>query len=66
VVLTLPATPLCRPDCPGLCPECGVHFDDLPADHSHEDVDPRWAALRNLTEPPPAASPQYQQNRNKE
>jgi DUF177 domain-containing protein len=49
VVLTLPANPLCRPDCPGLCPECGVHFDDLPADHSHEDVDPRWAALRNLT-----------------
>jgi len=50
VVLTLPTTPLCRPDCPGLCPDCGVHFDDLPADHSHEDVDPRWAALRNLTE----------------
>jgi uncharacterized protein len=50
VVLTLPTNPLCRPDCPGLCPDCGVHFDDLPADHSHEDVDPRWAALRNLTE----------------
>ena len=59
VVLTLPTTPLCRPDCPGLCPECGVHRDDLPADHSHEDVDPRWAALRNLsTELPEAASPQ--------
>jgi uncharacterized protein len=49
VVLMLPTNPLCRPDCPGLCPECGVHFDDLPADHSHEEVDPRWAALRNLT-----------------
>jgi len=49
VVLTLPVNPLCRPDCPGLCPECGVHLDDLPADHSHEDVDPRWAALRNLS-----------------
>jgi uncharacterized protein len=49
VVLTLPVTPLCRPDCPGLCPECGVHLDDLPADHSHADVDPRWAALRNLS-----------------
>ncbi len=54
VVLTLPVTPLCRPDCPGLCPECGVHFDDLPADHSHEDVDPRWAALRNLSKTEPA------------
>ncbi|GAA4592077.1 YceD family protein [Actinoplanes octamycinicus] len=48
VVLTLPPNPLCRPDCPGLCPDCGVHFDDLPAEHSHEEVDPRWAALRNL------------------
>ena len=49
LVLTLPTNPLCRPDCPGLCPECGVHFDDLPADHSHANVDPRWAALRNLS-----------------
>ncbi len=49
VVLTLPTNPVCRPDCPGLCPECGVHLDDLPADHSHEEVDARWAALRNLT-----------------
>ncbi len=58
VVLALPTTPLCRTDCPGLCPECGVHFDDLPANHSHEEVDARWAALRNLsTERSPAASP---------
>ena len=26
VVLTLPTNPLCREDCPGLCPECGVHW----------------------------------------
>lgn len=50
VVLALPTTPLCRPDCPGLCPVCGAHWDDLPADHRHEDqVDPRWAALKKLT-----------------
>jgi uncharacterized protein len=49
VVLMLPISPLCRPDCPGLCPDCGVHFDELPADHSHELADPRWAALRNLS-----------------
>ncbi|BFU42832.1 YceD family protein [Krasilnikovia sp. MM14-A1004] len=57
VVLTLPPNPVCRPDCPGLCPECGVHLDDLPADHSHEDVDPRWAALQSLSD---AAAPQHQ------
>ena len=49
VVLALPTNPLCREDCPGLCSECGVHWDDLPEDHSHELADPRWAALHNLT-----------------
>lgn len=50
VVLALPSHPLCREDCPGLCPECGAHWDDLPADHSHQQADPRWAALTALTE----------------
>jgi uncharacterized protein len=45
VVLALPWTPLCRPDCAGLCPTCGQRLDDLPADHTHETIDPRWAAL---------------------
>ena len=64
VVLTLPTNPLCRPDCPGLCPDCGVRLDELPADHSHELDDPRWAALRNLsTELPEAASPQEQDSK---
>jgi uncharacterized protein len=49
VVLTLPTNPLCREDCPGLCTECGVHWDDLPADHSHQQIDPRWAGLSQLT-----------------
>ena len=46
VVLALPLAPLCRPDCPGLCPECGEKWADLPPDHGHETLDPRWAALR--------------------
>src|SRR5215467_12533278 len=41
VVLTLPTNPLCRPDCPGLCPDCGTPWDELPADHSHDQLDPR-------------------------
>ena len=48
VVLALPINPLCREDCPGLCPECGVPLDELPGDHSHEQADPRWAALSKL------------------
>jgi uncharacterized protein len=49
VVLALPNHPLCREDCPGLCPDCGVPWDDLPADHTHGQADPRWAALSNYT-----------------
>lgn len=48
VVLALPLHPRCREDCPGLCPGCGAPWDELPADHSHDQVDPRWAALSDL------------------
>jgi DUF177 domain-containing protein len=48
VVLALPNHPLCRADCPGLCPECGVHWDELPEDHSHRQTDSRWAALEQF------------------
>ena len=51
VVLALPTNPLCQVDCPGLCPDCGVPFDELPDDHSHERSDPRWAALSELKTP---------------
>lgn len=50
IVLALPNHPLCREDCPGLCPECGVHWDDLPEDHQHAQIDSRWAALDRLAE----------------
>jgi uncharacterized protein len=49
VVLALPWTPLCRPDCAGLCPTCGQRLDDLPPGHAHEQTDPRWAALAAFT-----------------
>jgi len=48
VVLALPSNPLCREDCPGLCAECGQPLADLPAGHTHEQIDARWAALSNL------------------
>ena len=48
VMLDLPLQPLCEPDCPGLCPECGTPLAEDP-DHGHDSVDPRWAALSALT-----------------
>lgn len=50
LVLKLPFQPLCSDDCPGLCQECGQRLADLPADHHHEILDPRWSALRSLLE----------------
>lgn len=48
VVLALPHNPLCGPDCPGLCSECGARLADDP-DHAHDEaIDPRWAALSQL------------------
>ncbi len=48
VVLALPLTPVCRPDCRGLCATCGDRLDDLPDDHSHDTTDARWGALTGL------------------
>lgn len=42
----LPSAPLCSAECPGLCAGCGEKWADLAADHTHETIDPRWAALR--------------------
>jgi uncharacterized protein len=47
VTLELPLQPLCEPNCPGLCAECGAPLAEDP-DHGHESVDPRWAALGAL------------------
>ena len=52
VILGLPWTPLCRADCAGLCPTCGQRLDGLPAGHTHETIDPRWAGLARFTDSP--------------
>ena len=48
IILNLPQNPLCKPDCKGLCPDCGEKLENLPPDHAHEKVDARWAALGDL------------------
>ncbi|QDO90404.1 DUF177 domain-containing protein [Ornithinimicrobium ciconiae] len=50
VVTALPFQPVCRDDCPGLCPECGARLEDDP-DHHHDVIDPRWSALADLAQP---------------
>jgi uncharacterized protein len=46
--LAVPDQIVCRPDCAGLCPECGENLNEAPG-HEHErEPDPRWAKLREL------------------
>ena len=41
--LALPAQVLCRPDCAGLCPDCGADLN-RELGHTHgPKIDPRWA-----------------------
>ena len=47
IILNLPINPLCSADCPGLCPDCGMKWIELPEDHEHAPADIRWAGLEN-------------------
>ena len=49
VLLDLPAAPLCREDCAGLCPLCGIDRNEADCDCDPNPPDPRWDALRALT-----------------
>lgn len=46
IQLAAPIAPLCRPDCPGLCPVCGEELASGPHVHAEEAIDPRLEALR--------------------
>jgi len=48
VALALPESILCRPDCAGICAECGKNLNDEPHVHEEAASDPRWAALEAL------------------
>ena len=48
VLLDAPSTPLCRPDCAGLCPTCGVDRNKETCACEPPPVDPRWSALDAL------------------
>lgn len=46
--LALPPTPVCRPDCKGLCPHCGADLNQGPCSCPKDEGDPRLAVLRGL------------------
>ncbi|PYT16562.1 MAG: DUF177 domain-containing protein [Acidobacteria bacterium] len=49
IYLGLPLKPLCRPDCPGLCPRCGTNLNaGSCACAEKRTEDPRLRVLKNL------------------
>lgn len=46
--LALPMKPLCRPDCKGLCPQCGTNLNTATCDCEVRWEDPRLAGLKAL------------------
>jgi len=50
LVLSLSLLAVCKPDCKGLCPQCGVNLNHDGCECSMEESDPRWDALRALNE----------------
>src|SRR4051794_33553165 len=48
VLLELPDAPVCRDDCAGLCPTCGVDRNEATCTCATTATDPRWDALGAL------------------
>ncbi|MEJ2747075.1 MAG: DUF177 domain-containing protein [Anaerolineae bacterium] len=47
-LLAMPTQPLCRPDCLGLCVECGQNLNEADCGCQDDEIDPRLAQLRSL------------------
>lgn len=48
ILLALPMHPVCRPDCRGLCNQCGQNLNEGPCDCEESMVDPRLEILKKL------------------
>lgn len=48
ILLALPARQLCRDDCKGLCLTCRADLNTQTCECRHGEIDPRWAALKDL------------------
>ncbi|MGH9340727.1 MAG: YceD family protein [Acidobacteriota bacterium] len=48
IVLEVPMKTVCRPDCKGLCDQCGANLNEVECDCEREVQDPRLTALADL------------------
>jgi len=50
LLLAVPTRSLCREDCKGFCPVCGGDRNLKECGCQSEEIDPRWAGLKELTD----------------
>ncbi|NMO13328.1 DUF177 domain-containing protein [Pyxidicoccus fallax] len=48
LLLALPMSAVCREDCKGLCPQCGINRNEAKCNCDVKPVDPRLAPLKNI------------------
>ncbi len=48
MLLSVPIRALCRPNCRGLCPNCGQDWNEGPCNCEKDEINPRFAVLKNL------------------
>lgn len=48
ILLALPARAICREECHGLCPVCGIDRNENTCACEDKETDPRWSALKDL------------------
>lgn len=48
ILLNLPGQIFCREDCQGLCQKCAANRNLIDCNCEEKEIDPRWAALKNL------------------
>jgi uncharacterized protein len=52
IIINVPPRPLCRPDCRGLCAQCGADLNEGSCGCEAEATDPRLSALRAFLREP--------------
>lgn len=48
VMVAVPRYVYCRAECQGLCPQCGTNLNESECDCTTDELDERWAPLRQL------------------
>jgi uncharacterized protein len=49
-LIEVPINPICKPDCKGLCPECGENLNVKDCGHRRDELDSPFAQLKDLLE----------------